>query len=395
MQSIIIGYDNGRLYTKAKIEERKVVSINAVSKGYDLRQMENQNELPENQMDFMLYEDGKLLGRFFTGAMAVKNHSGDLIYSTSGIKKFAPDMLLFEKVKMLGSIGLLAYKQGVSNNDQLEAYMGTGLPIEEYFDDNDSNLDGFIKSVIGKRYKLEFMAKEFKGYTIEVKIKEVEKTAEGTSSLLGNRMSLEKGKLVKDPRLDTYLSEGPIMVINIGSSSSDIAVFKEDGTYDSKGFIGLEIGSEWVLDNISRRLKEEYGYMPDKIKLEGLVLSGAKIKYKGKIIELKEIAEEAYRAFLNKFRTMLLETLRAYNVSVSELSAVFYTGGTTGYIESILGDAAIKNIISEVPGLISTDPLFDDAKGYLIVAYAKYLETKRIETAGVTEDSDEDVIEVS
>lgn len=394
-QNLIIGYDNGRLYTKVVSIEEKFIFLNAVSKGYEMRQIESKNDLPENQMDFELYENEKGLGRFFTGPMAVKHHNGDLIYSTSGMKKFSPEVLLYEKAKFIGALALAAFKQGAAKGEVIEAFVGTGLPIEEYFDSKVGNLDQFIAAVEGNRYKVIFKAAAFSHYEVEIKVRGIAKSAEGTSSLMGTMMTIENSKLIKSTWLDPYIKHGPIMVFNIGSSSFDIAVLNEDGSYDPRGFIGLEIGSEWALDYISRRLKEQYGYMPEKIELESLVLSGKNLRYRGETIELKEISREAYSVLLDKLRIMAHEALRKCNIKVDGLGAVFYTGGTVEFMTARLGTEAVKGIIKDVPGLISTDPIYDDARGYLTMAYLLYLERRESETGASSLNFDEELVEVN
>lgn len=390
---MIVGYDNGRLYTKTVGVEQKVLTINAVCKGFPLRRLENKVEIPELQMDFNLYEEDVKIGRFFVGGMATKNHSGDLIFSTSGMQKFSHELIYFEKAKFLGNQALLAFKQGVKMGEVIDCYVGTGLPIEEYFDSQESSLEKFIQEIVGKRYRIEFLSDVFRNFKIELRVKGMEKTAEGTASLTGTRVKLENGKMVMNDYLDQYLKLGPILVVNLGSSTSDLAVLLEDGTYDPRGFIGLNIGSEWALDYMARQLKEIHGYMPTKIELEALVLNGKNLRFKGETIPLIEIAKEAYGLLLNQLRNKLYEVLRTNNIDTNALGAVFYTGGTSEYLAKSLGTEQVKGLIKNAPGLLSLDPIYDDAKGYFMIAYMSSIQQKQQLTGIVSED--EEVIEVS
>lgn len=391
---LIIGYDNGRLYTKTVGAEQKILTVNAICRGYQLRTLENKIEVPELQMDFNLYEEDVKIGRFFVGGMATKNHSGDLVFSTSGMRKFSPELINFEKAKFLGNQALLAFKQGVKMGDAIDCYVGTGLPIEEYFDSKESSLQKFIQAIVGKRYRIEFLSDVFRNYQIELRVKGIEKTAEGTASLTGTRVKLENGKIVMNDFLDQYLTLGPVLVVNLGSSTSDLAVLLEDGTYDPRGFIGLNIGSEWALDYMSRQLKEIHGYMPTKIELEALVLNGKNLRFKGETIPLVDIAKEAYGLLLNQLRNKLYEALRTNNIDSNALGAVFYTGGTSEFIGKCVGTDKVKGMIKNVPGLLSADPIFDDAKGYFMIAYMSSIQQKQRITSIVSEE-DEEVVEVS
>ncbi len=391
---MIIGYDNGRLYTKTVGVDHKILTINAVCRGYQLRTLENKVDVPELQMDFILYEEDTKIGRFFVGGMATKNHSGDLVFSTSGMQKFSPELISFEKAKFFGNQALLGFKHGIKMGESVECYVGTGLPIEEYFDEQDSSLDKFIQEIKGKRYKVEFLSEVFRNYHIEIRVKEIAKTAEGTASLTGTRVKLEHGKIVMNDYLDQHLNLGPILVVNLGSSTSDLAVLMEDSTYDPRGFIGLNIGSEWALDYISRQLKEIHGYMPSKIELEALVLNGKNLRFKGETIPLVDIAREAYGLLLNQLRNKLYEALRTNNIDANALGAVFYTGGTSEFLAKCVGSDQVKSLIKNVPGLLSSDPIFDDAKGYFMIAYMSHIQFKQ-QMTGIVSDDSEEVVEVS
>lgn len=391
---MILGYDNGRLYTKTVGAEQKILTINAICRGYQLRSLESKIDIPELQMDFNLYEDDVNIGRFFVGGMATKNHSGDLVFSTSGMRKFSPELISFEKAKFLGNQALLAFKQGVKKGEAIDCYVGTGLPIEEYFDLQESSLDKFIQETVGRRYRVEFHGDVFQNYQIEIRVKVMEKTAEGTASLTGTRVRLENGKIVMNDFLDQYLKLGPILVVNLGSSTSDLAVLLEDGTYDPRGFIGLNIGSEWALDYMSRQLKEIHGYMPGKIELEALVLNGKNLRYRGETIPLVDIAKEAYGLLLSQLRNKLYEALRTNNIDSNALGAVFYTGGTSEFLAKCVGSEQVKGLIKNVPGLLSVDPIYDDAKGYFMIAYMSNIQQKQ-QLTGIVSKQDEEVVEVS
>lgn len=391
---MILGYDNGRLYTKTVGAEQKILTVNAVCRGYQLRALENKIELPELQLDFNLFEEDVKIGRFFVGGMATKNHTGDLVFSTSGMRKFSPELINFEKAKFFGNQALLAFKQGAKIGESIDCYVGTGLPIEEYFDSQESSLDKFIQDTVGKRYRVEFLSDIFQNYKIELRVKGMEKTAEGTASLTGTRVRLENGKIVMNDFLDQYLKLGPILVVNLGSSTSDLAVLLEDGTYDPRGFIGLNIGSEWALDYMSRQLKENHGYMPTKIELEALVLNGKNLRFKGETIPLVDISKEAYGLLLTQLRNKLYEALRTNNIDSNALGAVFYTGGTSEFLTKCVGTDQVKNLIKNVPGLLSTDPIFDDAKGYFMIAYMNNIQQKQ-QVTGILSEKDEEVVEVS
>lgn len=391
--AIIAGYDNGRLYTKTVGLDQKIITVNAVCRGYELRTIEQKISVPEQQMDFDFYKDDKKLGRFFVGGMAVKNHSGDLIFSTSGMKKFSAEVQNFELAKFFGNMALLAFKQGMAGG-VVECFIGTGLPIEEFFSSSDTGLDEFVKEVLSSRFKVEFLSEIYKGYSIEFKVKAMEKTAEGTASLTGTRVMFQNGQITVNDSLERYLQVGPILVVNLGSSTSDLAVLLEDGTYDPRGFIGIEIGSEWALSYVGRRLKEEYGYTPEKIDLEALVLSGKNLLYKGTTIELVTMVNEAYGLLINQVRTKLYEALRMNNININALGAVFYTGGTSEFAVKTLGSDAVKRLIKDVPGILSDDPIFDDAKGYLALAYTEYVQSKQ-QVTGIAVDPNKDLVEVS
>ncbi|MGB3368518.1 MAG: hypothetical protein WBA54_13565 [Acidaminobacteraceae bacterium] len=394
----IIGWDPGRMYDKgysvSSGKEIKTLAVNAVCMGYKLKNLEVKDDVEDlsSLLDVEIYEDLQCVGRFFVGDLAYRSNRGDLIISSNNISKFSKEMMLYDKVRMLTHI---AYSNYLSDekDECVKCRIGTGVPTDEYFDDN-NNLDIFRQEIC-RRYTVKFMQEQFNNYATNIEIESLNFKPEGTSTAINTKftidmkLDIESNKYVKDQLGDEYL------ILNLGSSTIDAAILK-NGEFIPIGFFGLEIGSSTVLNHIINDLDEICGYRPDKVTMDYLLMHTDHISYKGCEINIAEIAKPRYANLLMQIKVALLNKLELKNISFKNLTGVYLAGGLVKMI-SDYNHELLKEFLP-IKTVISNDPIYDEAKGYHLSALAEYKkkEAAKEATMGIesTRADDKKVIKV-
>lgn len=356
---INVGWDPGRLNNKIYLEDKKLINMNAICSGYDRRVLEKEEGNLENFLDVDVYRGDKYLGRYFVGRMAYLFNRGDIRWSTNGIPKFSDiDNNYDEIIKMVTNLALTQFDP---NNPKKKVVfrVGTGSPTEEYFEKPDA-LDKFIE-MMNIPYRVVFKHEIFKGSEIEVVVPKVYFKPEGTASLISMAF---KDNLSKAPEVEDILNKGyKIIGINIGSSTSDVAIMKPNMEFDTNGFFGIDVGSSKALNEIRDILYTKYSYNTNKLKVDYLIRNYSKVSYKGEIINLEEIKEQPLNNMLALLKTKFYDEVEKRGIDLGEAGVLFISGGTVKLIEDRL-----KNFIPGVTTKISLNPLFEDARGYYLEA---------------------------
>lgn len=363
-----IGWDPGRMYNKIFTldqsgKELKVSDVNAICRGYQRKILEEETDDTKNYLDIDIYEGEKHLGRFFVGSLAYSSHRGDLIISSNEIRKYSKEVLKYEKIRMLAYIAYLSYKG--SREKDVRCVIGTGSPTEEYFI-SDNVLEAAKKELIN-RYKVKFNHRLFNSYEVNISIEDMSFSPEGTSSGVTTQVKLDNN-LIPSVNTECLKELGKnYMIINIGSSSLD-GVLCIDGKF--VGFFGLDIGSSTALSQIINDVSDQSGYKPDKVKMDFLLQNTSYIMYEGKEIDIEAIAKARNEDLIMQLKVSLLNELSLKGIDYKNLDSLYVTGG---FVES-LKKSSYKGLMDMLPikTVISNDPIFDEAKGYMISAIVNH-----------------------
>lgn len=356
---IVAGWDPGRLNNKLYLNNKKIINMNAICSGYERRVLEDEEGDYKNYLDVEVYKGDECLGRYFVGGMAYKHNRGDIRWSANGIPKFQnTEDSNDEVIKLMTHLALSQYD---ANQPVKKVYfrLGTGAPTEEYFEQ--SQLLDMFKETLKHPYKVIFKHKLFNGAQIEVAVPEVYFKPEGTASVIS--MSYDDNLKRKD-ELKNILDKGyKVIGINIGSSTSDVAMMNSNMEFEPIGFFGIDVGTSNALNEIRTILYRDYGYDVNKLKLDFLIRNYNMVRYKGKLINLEEIKRQPFRNLISLLKTKFFDQIEMRGIDLGEAGAFMVSGGAVILIEDKL-----NNFIPGVPTMVSLDPLFEDARGYFLEA---------------------------
>lgn len=377
-EMIVAGWDPGRLNNKLYLQDQKILNMNAICAGYERRVLEEETGDLQNFLDVEIYRNEEFLGRYFVGGMAYRFNRGDLRWSANGIPKFHDiENANDEIVKLITHLALSQLSKG--EEKRISFRLGTGAPTEEYFE-QPTLLEGF-KEILKHEYKAVFKHPLFDGAIVKVRVPEVHFKPEGTSSVVS---MIYTDELDQNRETHKYFEKGFVIGINIGSSTTDVAIMNSKMKFEPSGFFGIPVGSSNPLNEIRGVLYRDYGYDVSKVKLDFLIRNYERIKYKGQIIELAEIANQPFKNLVSLLKTKFYDQIEMKGIVLGEAGALFISGGT-----ALLTKNELDYFIPGVKTVISNDPLFEDARGYFLEA--KYHQVKNQKTQQEPFIHDEDI----
>ncbi|MDT8718241.1 ParM/StbA family protein [Clostridium sp. 19966] len=242
-----IGADAGNDSLKLYLEEenyegkKELEVMNVIAPGYKRRTLGTEKGHLSNLLDVTIQSEGKELGRYFVGGLAFKENREDLIEKSKKDKK----------AKSLDTIILImtgcAYALYDPNNlEKTEnVALGTLLPTEEYFYEDEDLVEIFEKNFKGKSYEVTFNSPAFNGAKITINIVDDEITPESAAGHLAVVYNAEGGF---NEGMEKFKDE-TIIGIFIGSITTEISVF-QNGEFLDKGFKGIPLGTSDPLDKI-------------------------------------------------------------------------------------------------------------------------------------------------
>lgn len=375
------GWDPGRLNNKLYLSDKKIINMNVICSGYERRVLEQEDGELVNFLDVEVYRGDEYLGRYFVGGMAYKHHRGDLRWTANGIPKF-DDASNDEAIKIVTH---LALSQFDPNDLKKKVYfrLGTGSPTEEYF--NNTDILRKFAEMMKIPYRVVFKHPLFKGAIIEVSIPKMYFKPEGTASLIS---MTHDDNLTRRKEIGDIFERGyKIIGMNIGSSTTDVAIIKPDMTFESSGFFGIDVGTSNALNLIRSELYKEYGYDIPKVKVDFMIRKYKKVSYKGRIIDLEDIKIRPFENMLALLKTKFFDQLEMKGIDPGEAGAICISGGAV----MLIGEK-LENFIPGVATQISLNPLFEDARGYYLEAKINELIEDRVENEIFTDV--EEIVEV-
>lgn len=258
------GWDPGRLNNKLYLGDRhKIINMNAICSGYERRSLEAEEGEAVNFLDVEVYQEDNLLGRYFVGGMAYKHHRGDLRCAASGLPKFEQEYQNHDEVvKLVTHLALSQLECGNSSKNAVFR-LGTGSPTEEYFE-NPSILEKFAQR-LKKSYRVHFLHPIFKRAEIQVMVPKMYFKPEGTASMIS--MAYREDLKRREEVTEAFNKGHKIICVNIGSSTTDVAILLADMTFDSSGFFGINVGTSNALNQIRSYLYKDFAYDLPKLSL--------------------------------------------------------------------------------------------------------------------------------
>jgi len=230
-KTIIAGWDPGRLNNKLFMEDSKIINMNAICNGFERRVLEEESGEHKNFLDVEVFRDEEYLGRYFVGGMAYRFNRGDLRWSANGIPKFYDiENGNDEIIKLVTHLALAQYEPGHAK--QVYFRLGTGAPTEEYFE-QPQLLNTFV-DVLKHEYGVVFKHPMFSGAVVKVRVPEVHFKPEWTASVISMCYTDE---LQQKKDIQKYLEKGYIIGMNIGSSTTDVAIMNSKLEFESAGFL--------------------------------------------------------------------------------------------------------------------------------------------------------------
>lgn len=378
---IVAGWDPGRLTNKLYLKDKKIINMNAICAGYDRRILDEETGDPQNLLDVEIYREASFLGRYLVAGMAFRYHRDDLRWSANGIPKFDIEDSNDEIIKLVTHLALSQYKRG--EEISVTFRLGTGAPTEEYF--QHPQLLKAVDEALNHNYTAVFKHPMFGGASVNLRILKTHFKPEGTSSLFSMSFTDEL-KIRKE--IPMYLDKGFMIGMNIGSSTTDFAIMNPQMRFESSGFFGIAIGSSNPLNDIREMLYKKYGYQVPKVKLDYLIRTHKRINYKGQIIDLEKISKHPFENLYSLLRTKFYDQIEMRGIELGEAGALFVSGGTSIHIGKQL-----QSFIPGVQTVLSSDPLFEDARGNYLEALFHECQDQKCQQEIFTDD--EDVIEVS
>lgn len=394
---IQVGWDGGRMYDKIRALIKgnftEASSINACCKGFDRRVLEREDGNPMDYLDVDIYEGDNCMGRFFVGDMAYRENRGDLITSSNSIKKFDSNILDYEKARMLTHMAYLNFESEVKSKSTVSAYVGTGVPVEEFFDASNKKSLISVKKELGRKYKVIFNHHTFNNYELDIDIEKVELSSEGAATAITTKTIVnEELKLYKNTEVIKKLGK-IYLILNLGSSTFDVAIL-DNGKFTSIGLMGIPLGSSTLLKNVINDLAEISGYKPDKVTMDKLLMTTDRIRYKGEQYNIRDIAKARYKDVVAQIKVALLNELELRGIEFTTFDGVYISGGLVKTLNNI-DESILKNLLP-IPTVISEDPIYDEANGYMINAIEVYLKDQEAleKTLNIKRADVIDVVEV-
>lgn len=224
--------------------------MNVVSAGYNRRIFGMEKGHLSNLLDVNITikdkEKTEDLGRYFVGGIAYKEAKGDIMERTSeDVKAENEDSIIL----LVTGIAYALYDP--NNPVKVEnVALGSLLPTEEFFSETKDLVQVFESSILNKTAVVKFNSTAFKGAEITMNFVDMTITPEGAAAQLSYAFNIdgtEKGIM------KSMLNEIQLGVV-IGSITTELCVF-DHGEFNSKGFIGIKIGTANPLDNILSDLK--------------------------------------------------------------------------------------------------------------------------------------------
>lgn len=363
---VVVACDTGNDTIKVKVN-KKIYFIPTIMKSNPRKRLIFGNGDEGESIDFLdVTVDSKIIsGVYHVGNLAKYGINQE---SLGGLK--SENKLIM--VCMLTAIAYALAMEYPSDND-FSLYLGVGLPVSEFFWQNEkgeydfSKVEKYKETVTGThRVKFNTNLLNNRAITIEITPDNLAVIPEGYSALTSILMNEDI-----DPDFKRYTRKNAIaFCMDIGSISCDVSSMM-NGKYFPAGMFGFDMGMSSALDSLCTELRNKTGikditrlevntYLFDK-ELNGIYkTSKADINLnQEKIPHYKKLAE----TIAHRFR----EKLKENGVDIRRISVLFLVGGGSIELRDIIFES-LKNDISEFVGFEPEEALTKNLLGYEMAA---------------------------
>jgi plasmid segregation protein ParM len=351
LAGIDIGNDSIKLVLDGSREP--LVIPNIVAPGYE-RHILQEEDSALKALDVMIHSPALAQSnqRYFVGVLAMEHE--DNVELEESDNKAISEQALIVALTALAYQGLMsqAYNSGnYGNADELEYYLGTGLPVRTYAKYNQQ----FEQRLVGEHEVTFLSTPQLKNRKVKVCIRKSVISIEGAAALF--HLATHDSLQVKDEEI--YY--GVIGVCEIGALTTDFPVVKRMAI-DNHFSHGEQIGIATYLDSIIRDVEDAYGYaFPSRAKLVQRIKNREyTIQLVGEgQVDIRPIVDLYFRRAAQRMVEMIKKRWRKY----PDIQCFYVIGG---------GAAALKPYILESAGSMrlrfATDSEYLNMYGYLKVA---------------------------
>lgn len=242
----IIGADTGNDTLKIYLDEKnfegkdKLEVMNVVSPGYNRRIMGTEKGHLSNLLDVNVIAGGEDLGRYFVGGLAFKENRNDLL------EKNKRDI----KATNIDTIILLITGLAYSMYDPNEPVkteniaLGTLLPTNEYWKEEEDLVSKFGDN-FKKSYTVKFNSPAFNKAEISINFIDDDIQPESAAGHIASIYNRDGSKKAGSENCENEVYLG----IFIGSITTEVSIY-ENGEFNPRGFIGIDLGTSDPLDKI-------------------------------------------------------------------------------------------------------------------------------------------------
>lgn len=347
--SKIIGLDAGNSAIKIATENLQSITPTFLAPGVDLRSYGKREYKKDQLLDvFVSSPANEISGRYFVGKLAYNESKARLIERNPMAQKSEDDVLL------IVSITSIAFHLLTENPNATTEYIKlyVSMPIEEYFSEKE------YRKIIANRFKtthtVKFLDPSFNGAEIKIIVENVEVIPEGTGafySFIKDEDSLKKNRLLVD----------------FGRFTTDVLYF-ENGEFQRTGFIGINEGTATPIGEIQKYLSNHYGLNYSYFQIDNALRNNnKKIKGRGKIYDLTEIADNAFKNFSFLINNKIGEKIRQNAIDLNSADDILLVGGGAILMSNYLN---LESIADGLNIIFSENPIMANAIGNYILGKA-------------------------
>lgn len=367
MQKVnVIGADAGNDALKLKFKQKnhegkdQFEVMNVVAPGYNRRIIGNEIGQLSNLLDVTIVQDNIELGRYFVGGLAYKENRGDIIEKNKrDIKAKSMDTIIL----LVTGIAYGLYDPAIPVKSENVA-VGTLLPTEEFWSEEEDLVE-FFEERLKRNYKVKFNSPIFRGAEISITFVDDDIQPESAAGHLAAIYNID-GTLKEHAKVDNEVQLG----IFVGSITTEVSVYN-DGEFEPRGFLGIDLGTSDPLDKIIDDLGIEITrhHIDHVIRKEKKLVLNIKGKAKDYTEDLKKYSDIRFNFFVKQLVNQINKKLSRQGINTELITRVNIGGGGAIQIfEKFKNEFNVDNIY------LVDDARFANAKGALFSIVQKLKE---------------------
>ncbi|GAW29202.1 MULTISPECIES: ParM/StbA family protein [unclassified Carboxydocella] len=331
--------------------KREFCILNISAPWHARRVVNDDTRNPLNLLEVEILSSGQNLGRYFVGKMAYNFNRGIIKERTVADRHKGKAKDLQTRIVLLTAIAVSLLKPNCKQIKE-EIILGTMLPTEEYFANQQDNINILRNSLLGT-HKVKFLNPIFNGVEVEFDILEVDIQPEGLCAL-NALMYDEEGEIIQ--QVASRFGEKMILGLDIGSLTSDVTVLDN---LEPRTFFGIDRGTIDPANRILDYIKTEYKVSIPRHKVDSVIIGDGNLLCYGKEIpEFNQICrqyiEQEGRQLIEEF----ISKATAAGIQLPDISGLILYGGG-----SLLYKDIIKELLEPVPLLFAENPIMLNALG--------------------------------